>query len=285
VKAVAAGIFVVVLIGGCRQRAETENRGQGTGSREQGTDGGGGGGGGGEWSCGGVHGDARVARRMGSGERLRLGAVADVHGDVEGAKRAAALLRGQGLDGVVALGDLADTANGVTEVLAALGAAGVPVLALAGEAESEEVFQAGVKGARARGVDVVDLVDVRVVDAGAAVVVAVPGYRYTQRGCRYRVEDLQQLKGFVGRAPKPVVFVAHGVPRDEGAEGIDWGFGDANVGDPAMRELVQGMAPVAALFAHVDEAGGRQRGEWVNVGQRLARVEVESGRATVTVLP
>jgi hypothetical protein len=82
-----------------------------------------------------------------------------------------------------------------------------------------------------------------------------------------------------------VIFAAHYNNMDDGGEGIDRGFGDANVGDPAMRALVEALAPAAALFAHVDEAGGRRRGSWVNVGQRLARVDVADGRATVAVLP
>jgi Icc-related predicted phosphoesterase len=301
VKAAALGLLAM-LAGGCREQARAAQVGEGASGDKGPGEGAGGGrsdkgatGGGSAWSCGAVHGEARLARRLGRGGRMRLGAVADLHGDAANAARAAGVFRREAVDGVLALGDLGDDEEGVTRVLAALGAAGAPLLALAGDAESEAAFHAAVKRARAGGADVVDLVDVRVVDAGAAMIVSAPGYRYTQRGCRYEPRDLEALRAFVGKAGKPVVLAAHAPPHDDGAaaaggpdaaNGIDRGFGDANVGDVAMRAFVERLAPAAALFAHVDEAGGRAHGRWLNVGQKLARVDVGSdGQATLTVLP
>jgi Icc-related predicted phosphoesterase len=305
VKGAALGLLAL-LAGGCREQARAaqvnagaavggggagaakaggasaQNRGaaeaQGAGSQ-----------GGDAWSCGAVHGEARIVRRLGRDGRLRLGAIADLHGRADGAARAAGLFGRERVDGVLALGDLGDDEDGVTRVLLALRGAGAPILALAGETESEGAFHAAVRRARAGGVDVIDLVDVRVIDAGEALIVSAPGYRYSRRGCHYEARDLEGLRAFVGATKKPLVLAAHAPPRDDadghdGANGIDRGFGDANVGDPAMRALVDGLGPAAALFAHVDEAGGRQHGRWLNVGQTVARVDVVDGQATMTVL-
>jgi hypothetical protein len=283
VKATVLGLLTM-LAGGCRERA-----GAAAGHDAQGnaasSPGGNAASDGAEWSCGAVHGEARMTRRLGRAGRLRLGAVADLRGNAGEAARAAQLFGREAVDGVLALGDLGDDEDGVTQVLEALGTAGAPLLALAGEAEAEGAFHAAVRRARARGIDVIDLVDVRVVDAGEALIVAAPGYRYGKNGCRYRPRDLEPLRALVGRPGKPLLLAAHAPPRDDGPDGIDRGFGDANIGDPAMRALVDEMEPAAALFAHLDEAGGRQHGRWLNVGQRRARVDVAGGRATMTVLP
>ena len=54
------------------------------------------------------------------------------------------------------------------------------------------------------------------------------------------------------------------------------------------RRVVGGCSRAAALFAHVDEAGGRADGERLNVGSvergMAAIVDVADGRATHRVL-
>src|SRR5262249_668661 len=56
---------------------------------------------------------------------------------------------------------------------------------------------------------------------------------------------------------RPLVLVAHTPPRGQGSQALDWALGGANVGDPAMAMLLDALTPTVALFAHVDEAGGR----------------------------
>jgi hypothetical protein len=237
------------------------------------------------WSCGGVHGEARLQRTLGRDGRLKLGAIADLHGDAAEASKAAAVLTNERVDAILALGDLGATEDEIAGVLSSLGQARLPLLALAGDAEPEDRFHAAVKRARAGGVDIVDLVDVRFVDAGDVEIVSAPGYRYSQRGCRYDARDLQMLATQVGRPGKPIVLAAHAPPRDVGADGVDRGYGDANVGDPAMAALATAIAPAAALCAHIDEAGGRAHGQWTNIGARVAVLEVAGGRARTRVLP
>src|SRR5207249_11529426 len=116
-------------------------------------------------------------------------------------------------------------------------------------------------------------------------IVSVPGYRFSRHGCHYAEADLEGLRAFVGRTGKPILLAAHAPPRDHGADGVDRGFGDANVGDPALAALATALAPAAALCAHVDEAGGHAQGGWLNIGDRPALVEFADGRARARVLP
>jgi Icc-related predicted phosphoesterase len=269
-------LLAAMLAGGCRSQARAAGGSAAAATSGAAVE---------PWSCGAVHGEARSSRRLGRAGRLVLGATADFHGDAEGAARAAHLFGREGVDAVLALGDLGGDEDQVTRVLVALGATGVPLMALAGEAEPEAAFHAAVKRARAGGIDVVDLVDLRLVDLGDVAIVSAPGYRYSRHGCHYEARDLDGVRSLAATAGKPLVLAAHAPPRDEGPEAIDRGFGDADVGDPEMRALVDGLAPAAALFAHVDEAGGRTHGRWLNVGNRLARLEVAGGRVTTRVLP
>jgi Icc-related predicted phosphoesterase len=262
---VRATLVVAVMVMGCSS-AKTETAGAA-----------------GDWSCGAIHGEPRMARRLGGGGRLVLGAVADTNGaaptTMANLQRFCGVFRQEHVDAVAALGDLGGTEDEIARVLTALGAAGAPVLALAGERESESAFHAAVGRARAAGVDVVDLVDKRIVDTGEMDIVSAPGYPFSKDGCRYRPSDLQELARALGAPMRPVVLLAHTPPKGDGAAAIDRAVGDVNAGDPAMLDLVNAIYPNAALFAHVDEAGGRAspRG-WINVGG------VESGAAMMVTI-
>ena len=236
-----------------------------------------------EWSCGAIHGDPHVARRLGGHGRLVLGAVADTNGatpaTMANLQRFLGVFRQEHVDAVAALGDLGGTEDEIARVLTALGAAGAPVLALAGERESPAAFAAAVGRARAAGADIVDLVDKRIVDTGEMDIVSAPGYPFSKDGCRYTTGDLQALVRAVGTPMRPVVLLAHTPPKGDGPAAIDRAVGDVNAGDPAMLDLVNALYPNAALFAHVDEAGGRAspRG-WINVGG------VERGTAMIVTI-
>ena len=97
-----------------------------------------------------------------------------------------------------------------------------------------------------------------------------------------------RLRLVAGREHARVV-VAHTPPKGHGAAAIDWALGDVNAGDAAMAAIVDQLQPRAALFAHVDEAGGRATdGERINVGgvERGVAVilELDAGRATHRVV-
>jgi len=245
------------------------------------------------WSCGAVHDAAPLVRPLGHGGRLKLGAVADTNGTAAGTMANLSRLGGvfaeEHVDAVLALGDLGRTEDEIAAVLTALGrSAHAPVLALAGERAPENAFHAAVKRVHDAGIDVVDLVDKRLVDTGDVDIVSVPGYPFSEKGCHYRAADLDGVARMMSGRAHPRVVAAHTPPRGHGADAIDWALGDVNAGDAAMAALVERLEPAAALFAHVDEAGGRATGEEINVGA-VERgmgviVDVDGGRARHRVL-
>ncbi len=247
----------------------------------------------GEWSCGAVHGEARLARALGRDGRLVIGAIADANGAAAGTvanvRRIGAAFAEAHVDAVVALGDLGASEDEIAAVLEAVAAsARAPVLALAGERERENVFHAAVKRVRDKGVDVVDLVDTRLVDTGKIDIVSLPGYPFSKKGCHYVAGDLEGAARIVSGRSNARLVVAHTPPKGNGDAAIDWALGDVNAGDVAMAAIVERLRPAAALFAHVDEAGGRAAGERINVGSvergMAAIVEITDGRATHRVL-
>jgi hypothetical protein len=271
----AAWVAAAAMVMGCRPTEAAANKSQEPA---------------GQWSCGAVHGAARLLRALGSGGRLRLGAVADTNGNAPATManlwRLGGVFAGEHVDAVLALGDLGRDEDEITAVLTVLGrAARAPVLALAGEREPENSFHAAVKRVHAAGVDVVDLVDTRLVDTGTIDIVSVPGYPFSRKGCHYSAADLDGVERLVGGRTHARVIVAHTPPKGRGAAAIDWAIGDVNAGDAAMAAFVERVQPAAALFAHVDEAAGRADGERINVGDKGVIVEIADGKATHRVLP
>ncbi|HEX8951339.1 MAG TPA: hypothetical protein VF945_05815, partial [Polyangia bacterium] len=220
---------------------------------------------------GAVHGAARVERRLGHDGRLALGAVADTNGaaaaTMANLSRLGGVFAREHVDAVLALGDLGRSEDEIAAVLTALGtSARAPVLALAGEREPENAFHAAVSRVHAAGIDVVDLVDTRLVDTGAIDIVSIPGYPFSRKGCHYTVADLEGVQRLVAGRAHPRLVAAHTPPQGRGPAAADWALGEVNAGDLAMTTLLRRLRPAAALFAHVDEAGGRADGEEVNVG-------------------
>ncbi|MDB4970742.1 MAG: hypothetical protein JWN44_6431 [Myxococcales bacterium] len=236
----------------------------------------------GEWSCGAVHGAATAVRALGHGRRLKLGAVADTNGTAPATlanlRRFAGVFSVEHVDAVVALGDLGATEDEIATVLTALAGAKVPLLALAGEREPENAFHAAVARVRAAGVDIIDLVETRLVDTGKIDILSVPGYPFSDKGCRYTSADLEGARRLVDGRWRPLIVVAHTPPKGAGDKAVDWATGEVNAGDPAMLDLQNAIYPNAALFAHVDEAGGRNERGRINVGG------VEAGMATIVEL-
>ena len=120
-------------------------------------------------------------------------------------------------------------------------------------------------------------------------IVSVPGYPFSHKGCHYSAADLDGVGAPGGRSqPRAIVVGAHA------AQGARRGRDRLGVRRRQRRRRGDGARcstsckPAAALFAHVDEAGGRAEGERINVGG-VERgiggiVELDGGRATHRVL-
>ncbi|MGZ3443472.1 MAG: hypothetical protein ACXVDD_28315, partial [Polyangia bacterium] len=153
-----------------------------------------------------------MARALGRGGRLKLGAIADSNGTAPATManlgRLGRVFSEEHVDAVLALGDLGANEEEIAAVLIAVGAAArAPVLALAGEREAENSFHAATKRVQAAGGDVVDLVDTRLVDTGAIDIVSVPGYPFSHKGCHYSAADLDGVDRLVAARKQPRLLV------------------------------------------------------------------------------
>ena len=90
-------------------------------------------------------------------------------------------LAARGVDALATLGDLGRSEDEIAGALVAAGRTRVPVLALRGALETDNAFDAAVKGAQSQGVDIVNLDDNRVLDIGKIDIVTVPGYPVSPR--------------------------------------------------------------------------------------------------------
>ena len=285
-KAALALVALATASAGCRGRAQATTRDEARRDDKQRD-----GQGAEPWSCGAVHDAAPLRRRLGARGKLTLGAIADTHAataeTIATVERLARRMREAQVDAVAVLGDLGRTQDEVTRVLAALRGAKAPLLALAGERESENAFHAGVNQAQKDGIDVIDLVGKRLMVADDIDIVSLPGYPFTDRGCRYRARDFDGVRALMrGRdRARALVVLGHMPPRGEGRGALDATWGDTNVGDREVARLVDELAPRVALFAHVDEAGGHVQktatGVMVNAGSAEAG---DGARATIVRL-
>ena len=207
------------------------------------------------WSCGAVHGEARLVRALGHDGRLSLGAIADTNGaapaTLANLRRLGEVFAGVHVDAVVALGDLGRTEDEIAAVLTAIGsAAQVPVLALAGEREPEKLFHAAVKRVHDGGIEIVDLVDTRLVDTGKIDIVSVPGYPFSRKGCHYSAADLEGAERLVAGRERTRLVVAHTPPKGNGAGAIDWALRRRERGrrgdGGARRAIASGSGAVRA---------------------------------------
>lgn len=231
--------------------------------------------------------------KLGRHGRLRIGAVADSNGaaaaTLANLSRFARVFADEHVDCVAVLGDLGERQAEIVPVLTALGVAQAPLLALPGEREIGNEFHEAVEIARNRGVKIVDLVENRAIDAGEIDIVSVPGYAFSDHGYRYGAGDLERARTLAGRRWRPLVLLTHTPPKGDGKGAPDWAVGDVNAGDPALLDLWNAIYPNAALFAHVDESGGRSDGRGrINVGSvergMATIVEIERGIARARVL-
>ncbi len=194
---------------------------------------------------------------------MKLGAFADTNGTAAATmanlRRLARVFSQEHVDAVLALGDLGANEDEIAAVLTAVGtSAKVPLLALAGEREPEGAFHAAVKRVHDAGIDVIDLVDVRLVDTGEIDIVSVPGYPFSHKGCHYSAPDLDGAARLVAGRSHARVVVGHTPPRGHGVGSVDWAFGDVNAGDAAMGALLDAIA-TARGPVRARRRGGRTR--------------------------
>ena len=210
------------------------------------------------------------------GQGFSLGVVADskepLPGTLDNLRRFSRVFSHEKVAAVLALGGLGASEDEIALVHGALKEAHAAVLALPGDREPENAFHSAVERVRRGGMEVVDLAQVRAIDGGGFGLVSLPGYPWPHylgaglAGCRYSSADVEALASWFDGLPRPRIVAAHTPPRGTGPEAIDWALGGANVGDPALTKALGSLDEALAVFAHVDESGGRAQGKASNDG-------------------
>jgi Icc-related predicted phosphoesterase len=173
-------------------------------------------------------------------------------------------MKGQKVDIVAVTGDLGESQDSIEKVLKDAAALGVPVLTIIGNRECREHFTKAVEAVQKDHKNVINMNAVRVFNTDDASFVSMPGYYnksyiHCAEGCEYTTDDIKQLPTIAQAATAPVkILVSHGPPLQSGDKAIDRIHEGANVGDPALAELLKanaGLFPFG-MFGNIQEAGG-----------------------------
>jgi len=210
---------------------------------------------------------SRAQVRVASGT-IRIGALAGLKdaGDENVAhlrKLVAEVVR-RGAEVLVADGDVGDNLDEQQTLLGVLTETGVPVVVAAGNREVRSELDAAENELRKKGAKLWDLSRVRVVDAGDALLVGLPGtfdrrLLHADGACIYGQRDIDALAAFLDRLPAkdpPVVLVMAVPPRGRDKSALD-ATESQNVGDPRVVPLLTRRRAPFGIFGEVWEAGGR----------------------------
>jgi hypothetical protein len=172
---------------------------------------------------------------------------------------------------------------------------GLPVLVAAGNREVRSELDAAEGELRKKGAKVWDLSHTRVVDAGDALIVGLPGTMdrrllHADGACVYVQRDLDALAAWLDRlAAKdpPAVLVMAIPPRGRDRSALDVSEGQ-NVGDPRIVALLTPRRAPFGIFGQVWESGGRAidgGGAPVAPGAVSAQLYLNPGAADRTSWP
>ncbi len=173
-------------------------------------------------------------------------------------------MKNEKVDAIAVTGDLGETEDSIEKVLHDVAGVGVPVLAIIGNRECRDHWDQAVKAVQKDFKNVINMNLVRVFNTDDASVVSMPGYYnraylHCADGCEYTPDDVNALPDVAKAATGPVnILISHGPPLQAGPLAIDRIHEGANVGDPALAELLQKNPTLFpfGLFGNIQEAGG-----------------------------
>src|SRR5712671_8171280 len=201
----------------------------------------------------------------------------------------------RGADVLVADGDVGDNPDEQETLLGVLTDTGVPLLVAPGNREVRSELDAAEGELRKKGAKVWDLSHARLVDAGDALIVGLPGTMdrrllHADGACVYVQRDLDALAGFLDRLPAkepPAVLVMAVPPRGRDRSALDVSEGQ-NVGDARIVPLLSPRRAAFGIFGQVWESGGRAvdgAGAPVGPGTAVGQLYLNPGAADRTPWP
>lgn len=217
-----------------------------------------------------------------------VSAIKDVSfGTKHNIKESLAWFEKEGVEWILANGDLALEEFDLEEVIQILAEPGLPLLVVLGNSESVGSFARVFKTLQGRYPNLVNGVWVRQIVADDVEFWTVSGYHdkvfvYQGAGCRYDEADLKTLRTSLEASNgTPVTLVSHGPPRGRGSAALDWIADKQNVGDPLLAELISKKEIPFGIFGHILEAGGRAVGKGltgsVPQGRSVASLYLNAG--------
>lgn len=177
-------------------------------------------------------------------------------------KRYAKFFQDEKADAVVATGDTGDIADGIARALKELATVKVPVMAFSGNQECRAEFTDGLAAAQKDASNVINMNAIRVVEFPELTLVSLPGhhdpsYMKCDKGCRYFQSTLDEVVRVAKDSKAPVVLLAHGPPKGNGNQALDYAGAAGNVGDPAIAKAITDGKISFAFGSNIKEAGGR----------------------------
>lgn len=167
------------------------------------------------------------------------------------------------VDLIVIGGDTAEEPDVLDKVYAFLSAATKrPLITVTGNTERSSAHNASVlKVRRAGNPHLLNASLIRRFDGEGFDVVTLAGYhdkRYLHLtgGCLYPDKAIDEVADAAKDSNDPVVFLAHGPPKQSGKAALDFVPGAGNVGDPRLTELVSRAKIPFGIFGHILEAAG-----------------------------
>ena len=170
----------------------------------------------------------------------------------------------RGADVLVADGDVGDNPDEQETLIGVLTETGLPVVVAPGNREVRGELDAAENELRKKGAKLWDLSHTRVVDAGDALIVGLPGtldrrYLHADGACIYGQRDIDAVAAFLDRLPgkePPAVLVMAVPPRGRDKSALD-ATEAQNVGDSRILPLLTRKRAPFGIFGQVWEAGGR----------------------------
>jgi Icc-related predicted phosphoesterase len=178
-------------------------------------------------------------------------------------QKALAFFKESQADAILVVGDVGESESQIANALTPIAETGLPVFVIIGNREKKGDFNTAVASVAAKFPGVINLGQVRLVSLDDVALVSLPGYHdkaylHAEDGCQYLPADVDATKAVIqAAAPKTVVMVSHGPPKQEGSESLDRTLEQANVGDAALAALLRDSGVKFGVFANIQEAGGR----------------------------
>jgi hypothetical protein len=196
-----------------------------------------------------------------------LGAIKDPDPDTrDNLKKAMKEFKRAGVQFVVANGDLiGDEAGDLAKVIKMIGEEiTVPVFAHSGNYEWTQAFTDTIVDVSKAHPQVFNANLLRHIDLGGVHLFSLPGWSVRAfvkpAACFYGKKDVEalkeQIKPLVDKGDV-VIVTAHGPPRGQGKQAIDYAVDAGNVGDEDLMALLRDTPVRFGLFSHILEAGAR----------------------------